>query len=313
MRQAGETDRDGDVITCKHLRRSAARLLVALLVFSAGAVGCRSTTKDRKDAPATKPSARRAELTPEQRQKSLESFDHVWNTVRQKHWDPTLGGLDWDAVKAELRPRVEQARTTEEARHVMQEMIGRLKQSHFGIIPASVYSDVDAKSGGDDGTDAKKKGDGKIGADVRIIDGKANVTKVDPKLPAAGAGVKPGWEVLAIDGREIARLLERLRANLPDNHMLRTMLTASVAAQLTGPIGESAKVTFRDGRGKRVERTIEYARPSGTQANFGHLPTMYVDFEARKLAPGSVGYIAFKPFFDPEQVMTKFADAMREY
>src|SRR5512143_3142988 len=33
---------------------------------------------------------------------ALESFDWIWATVRDKHYDPTLGGLDWQAVRDTL-------------------------------------------------------------------------------------------------------------------------------------------------------------------------------------------------------------------
>ena len=37
-------------------------------------------------------------LTPEQRQKNLESFDLVWTTIRDSHYDPKLGGVNWQQV-----------------------------------------------------------------------------------------------------------------------------------------------------------------------------------------------------------------------
>lgn len=55
-------------------------------------------------------------LTPEQQRLNLESFEHVWTTVRDKHWDPKLAGLDWQAVHDELRPQLESATTMEQAR-----------------------------------------------------------------------------------------------------------------------------------------------------------------------------------------------------
>ena len=51
------------------------------------------------------------DLTPEQKKQNLESFDQVWSTVRAKHWDPALGGVNWDAIRAEFRPRVERAKS----------------------------------------------------------------------------------------------------------------------------------------------------------------------------------------------------------
>ena len=40
---------------------------------------------------------------------------NVLATVRDKHWDPQLGGLNWQAVHDELRPAVEDAASMEEA------------------------------------------------------------------------------------------------------------------------------------------------------------------------------------------------------
>ncbi len=45
-------------------------------------------------------------LSPEQRQLNVAAFDDVWTTIRDTHWDPELGGLDWEALRDELRPRV---------------------------------------------------------------------------------------------------------------------------------------------------------------------------------------------------------------
>src|ERR1700730_2374713 len=99
-------------------------------------------------------------------QLDLDSFEKVWTTVRDKHWQTKPGGLDWQAIHDEYRPRVEKAASHDDARAVIQEMIGRLKQSHFAIIPAVVYSALD-----DDGT-----GPGVTGIDARVLDGHAVVT-----------------------------------------------------------------------------------------------------------------------------------------
>src|SRR5437764_1078479 len=69
-------------------------------------------------------------LSPAQKQLNIDSFEHVWKKVRDTHWDPTLGGVDWKAVHDELRPMVEKAETMEQARKVMSDMLGRLHQTH---------------------------------------------------------------------------------------------------------------------------------------------------------------------------------------
>lgn len=279
--------------------------------------GCGGRSKSK--SPARMP-AQRVVLTPEQRQKNLESFDHVWNTIRDKHWDPTLGGVDWEAVRIELRPVVEQAKTSAEARSAMSEMINKLGQSHFAMIPASVYRDVDSKARDEPSTtgvsaasaERKADGDGVIGVDLRVIDAKAIVTRVDADLPAAAAGVKPGWEILRIDQRQVDRMIQRVSKQMSESKLLPAILCAAVNARLRGQVGQSVTVTFLNDRNRKVTKVIPIAQPAGTKANFGHLPTMYVTFESRRLLP-NIGYIRLSAFFDPVMVMGRFAEAMEQF
>ena len=44
-------------------------------------------------------------VTPAEHAADLESFEKVWKTVRDKHWDPKPNGIDWQAVHDELRER----------------------------------------------------------------------------------------------------------------------------------------------------------------------------------------------------------------
>ncbi len=69
----------------------------------------------------------------------LASFDQVWQTVRDKHFDAKLNGVDWQAARDELRPKVEGAASAEEARGYIQALLSRLGHSHVGIIPAAAY------------------------------------------------------------------------------------------------------------------------------------------------------------------------------
>src|SRR5580658_3906510 len=126
-----------------------------------------------------------AELTPRQKQLNLDSFEKVWTTIRDKHWEKNPGGLDWQAIHEEYRPRIEKADSMDAARTVMRQMLARLKQTHFAIFPASVYDDVDVDSGGD----------GSPGMELRVLGGQAVVTRIDPGSTAEKAGVKTGWVV----------------------------------------------------------------------------------------------------------------------
>ncbi len=74
--------------------------------------------------------------TPITQEIALATFDETWNTVEQSDVELDHGGVDWVSVKMELRPKAMNATSREELRAILQDMLSRLKRSHFGIIPA---------------------------------------------------------------------------------------------------------------------------------------------------------------------------------
>ena len=66
-----------------------------------------------------RPTSARPTLTSEQKQLNLDSFDYVWTTIRNKYFDPTLGGLNWDQIRDELRPKVENAESASQVRGLL--------------------------------------------------------------------------------------------------------------------------------------------------------------------------------------------------
>src|SRR5688500_16391728 len=84
------------------------------------------------------------------------TFDSAWNIIRETHFDSTFNGVDWNRVRDELRPKAEQATNNDQLRAVLMEMVQRLKQSHFSIIPQSAAEDSPATAGaGDLGMDVR--------------------------------------------------------------------------------------------------------------------------------------------------------------
>jgi len=240
-------------------------------------------------------------LTPEQQHLNIDSFEHVWTTVRDKHWDPKLGGLDWQAVHDELRPRLERATTMEEARAAMEEMLARLKQTHFGIVPAVVYREME---GG--GT-----GEGKTGIEVRVVDGRALVVSLEPDSPAVRAGVKPGWEIERVDGKPLAPGLRKVDRSFHDSTLRDLMLERAVSSRLSGDEGSHTKVGFRDALGQNTTFEMTRSQPRGARFSFGNLPPMYFWVESRKAAP-DVGYVHFNLFFAPEALTKAVESAVKD-
>jgi carboxyl-terminal processing protease len=239
-------------------------------------------------------------LTPAQRQANVDSFEHVWQTVRDKHWDPKLGGLDWQAVHDELKPKVEAAAKMADARGAMSAMLERLGQTHFGIVPSDLYGDVDTPVAGE----------ASPGIDARMIDGHVLVTSVDAGSPAAAHGIRPGWEITSIGEVELAPVLERIRNQFRNSTMLDIRLARSALFRLQGPAGSSVHLDVVDGTGKSASMDVERAAPRGKMVRFGNLPPQYVWSEWRKARP-DVGYVRFNEFLDPESVAKTIEDAVK--
>ena len=127
----------------------------------------------------------------------LASFDDVWQTVHDTYYDPAFGGVDWDAVRRELRPAVEHAASPAAARQVIAEMIARLGQSHF-VILSSVAGPADSDT---------LPGEATVPVEIRIVDGTAVITAIDGDAFVTRAGVQPGQTLVDIDGHDTAALI----------------------------------------------------------------------------------------------------------
>src|SRR5688572_4747741 len=96
---------------------------------------------------------------------AVASFDEAWTTINDSFYDPSFGGLNWAGVRDELRPRVQAASTPDEARRVIVDMLGRLKQSHFVLLSAAL-NDGPAPAG-----------DATLGVDLRVLDSDIVITR----------------------------------------------------------------------------------------------------------------------------------------
>lgn len=247
----------------------------------------------------------RPALTEEEHRLHLESFDYVWNTINEKHFDPEFGGLDWAGVRDELRPRVERASSTPEARAVIDEMIMRLGLSHFNIIPVEVYTAMDQPDNG-------SPLDGNVGIDVRVIDGRALVFSVLGGSPADDAGVRPGWEILRVGEDDVRSNLEIVAHEFEGSTWKDAVLSSAVLSRLRGRVGETITVTFGDHKDRKVERHLTMVEARGRKTRFGHLPDYHVWIEADRV-DGDIGYVAFNMFLDPVHIMPAFNDAMKSF
>ncbi len=215
---------------------------------------------------------------------AAETFDAAWTIIRNTHFDKTMNGLNWEAVRDELRPRAAAAKTPAELRAVIRDMLGRLGLSHFALIPSGSEGTSDGAVSSD------KSGD--PGIDVRLIGSDLVVTEVDAALASQ---VRAGWRILQIGQARVTELLKAVPES--DNQRLLNVEAWRIAqTRLRGPAGSTVEVTFEDARATPVKVSLPRHTETGSPVTVGNLPTMYVRVSRDKKttpAGGSAGVIGF--------------------
>jgi carboxyl-terminal processing protease len=215
----------------------------------------------------------------------VDTFDAVWKIVRDTHFDPKMNGVDWNAVRSELRPRALAAGSQAELRRIIGDMLGRLGQSHFVLLPSTA----------DSSSDGPRDSGGDPGFDVRVVGREVLVTSVDPAGGGASAGVRRGWKIVAIDGTAAQEILARFAPDTPER-VLNVEAWRAIETRLRGPAGTRAALTFEDAAGKAVAVQVPRRPETGEPVTIGNLPTMHVRVESeKKRTPGggSAGVIGF--------------------
>jgi carboxyl-terminal processing protease len=138
----------------------------------------------------------------------LAVFDEVWQTVREHFYDPSMRGLDWQAIREQYRPLAAAAPSEEARSAVINRMLSELGASHtthYTPSEPAYYQLLDIFSGALRRELPRLFPNGEvayvgIGALTRQMQGKTFVTGVLEGLPAAKAGLQAGDEVVAADG-----------------------------------------------------------------------------------------------------------------
>jgi C-terminal processing protease CtpA/Prc len=259
----------------------------------------------RSESSADESSPDKTALTPDQRKQAAESFEYIWNKVKDTYWDKDLGGVDWQAAHDELRPQLDSANSMSQARSVMNELVERMKVSHFAVIPKSAYEELGE-------LDEPGSRGGTTGLDVRIVDNQILVVGVDPESAAFKAGVQPGWIVEKIDEIDTARKLAEVSREIEGNPLARTILASAAISRLRGNVGDKITVSFRDGKNELQEIPMEMTPQRGEKVQFGHIPEFRVWHDARTI-DHDIGYFRFNAFMDPVQVMTAYSKFIMDH
>lgn len=233
----------------------------------------------------------------------IESFEEVWETVNEHHFDPTFGGLDWRATYDDYLDLVKLVDDDAEFLEVVNRMLRELDLSHYSVFK------FDRTNG------SRTANSGVIGLETRVLDGQVVITSVRADFPAADAGLRTGYIIEEIDDLAVEDIMkdseQRLLPNAPQRSK-RAYAARYINHHLLGPTGDSVTLTYLDEADTTHELTIVRAPRPGTMRRVGPRPPVYVEFEATRIAD-NIGYIRFNRFIEPvderfEQAIDNMAD-----
>ena len=213
-------------------------------------------------------------------------FNHVWQQVKDKFYDPKLHGVDWEGYKKTYAKFLPYINNNYDFRDMLSEMLGELNGSHTG---ARYYPEGATLKTAALGLffDNDYKGDG------------LKVEEVINRGPFAvrNTGVKKGCIIEAIDGQKIAK-------------------GSDYTSLLDGKAGKMTRVSVFDPSRKKRFDVVVRAISRSAQADL--LYRRWVDRNREmvdSLSNGTIGYVHVKAM-DSESFRTVFSqllsDSMRQ-
>jgi tricorn protease len=133
------------------------------------------------------------------------AYDELGRLMRRVFWTPDMAGVDWDGVLDRYRPLLDRISGASDFADVLSEVAGELGTSHAYVSQAD--------DGGGRGGDGMAPV-GQLGADIerdpdgawrlaRVVPGESSDPKAASPLAAPGVAVRPGDELLAVDGQPV--------------------------------------------------------------------------------------------------------------
>ncbi|MEO6588125.1 MAG: S41 family peptidase [Pyrinomonadaceae bacterium] len=232
-----------------------------------------------------------------------QSFFKVWNTINEKHFDPTFGGVDWKKMREIYEPKAMAAKSTDEFHGVLRQMLGELKLSHFEVYPPPPTAKSDDLSGGS------------TGITIDYVEGNPAIKSVEKNSNAEKAGVKTGFIIEKINGKSVAERLANLEKYMTaqkfDERKKLIYRRMVVSSSLSGKKDDDFNLGVLDGDNKSLSFNFKLSAANKQMSEpLGNFPAQEVIFESRRL-DGNIGYIRFSIWLIPQ--MAKIRAAVREF
>lgn len=122
-----------------------------------------------------------------QRERAQDILKFTANDIKKNYYDPKFHGVDWDAAVAHTREQIAQSTSFNMAMSHIAAMIDLLHDSHTFFLPPQHSYRID------------------YGMQYQIIGDRCFITRVRPGSNPESKGIKPGDEILEINGYTVDR------------------------------------------------------------------------------------------------------------
>ncbi len=191
-----------------------------------------------------RPIAVTAEMDVDFSREKMQVFKQAWTYIRDNFFEPNMNGVNWNAMREQYAPLAAGARTGDELRRIISQMLGELNASHSGISgPANT---------------AQTPAIGRLGMrfDRGEFENKGalRIAEVIPLTPAAITNIKAGEYLISVDGTAIGA-----RTNLDEllAYKIGKRVVLSIAASADG--SQKRDVVVRPVNGA-TERNLVYRK-----------------------------------------------------
>ncbi len=317
-----------------HIKFSLFILLAIILTFSQQSYAQKKKTP-KVLAVVTVRSSPPEKLTPEQKRR-LETFEQVWDTINDNYFDKTFNGINWIKTRAEFLPKVKNAKNDAALHLLLQEMINRLNQSHFVVIPPEAYNEIEKAKAESVKREAEKKVkniDDKdandaideenpiedeivyreygLPIDLRIIDSQVVITSIEKNSNVEKAGLKLGFVIEKVNGVSLNELIFRLQNFNAYSKTFKNQMPFVLKTFLEGAEDSEVEINYLN---EKDEAKSVFIKRQGLKGEYVKVlkgfPEGLMTFETKSINE-KVGYIKFDMFALP--VLRKFCDAITNF
>lgn len=293
-------------------------------------------TEDVVDSPVAKPTPTDI-VDDDLQQRRLDTFRLVWRTINDNYFDRTFSGLDWIKIRQEYEPQVKTLKTDAELHTLLQNMISRLKKSHFAIIPPEIFvaieeakekaavgnreineqfSDNDSEEIDDKETqdilDEDIYAKYGIGVDLRLFANRFVITQIEKGSAAEKAGLKTGYIIEQINGVSLKEFIESIKKYNVETKSFELKIPLQIIELfLNGEKDSYVQLIVLDENDKTKTVTLEREKIVGEYVTIlDGVPEQYLRFESKSLS-NDIGYIKFNLFALP--IIEKFCASVTDF